>query len=44
MHTIGLLLKFFKISEFVIATQSAFRAHFILRWDDAVQDRKSIQL
>ena len=35
-----LLLKhFFNTSESVIVTQRAFRAHFILRRNDAVQDR-----
>ena len=37
VHTVCLLLKlFFKISESAIATQRAFRAHFILRHNDAI--------
>ena len=33
---------FFRIGESVIATQRAFRAHFMLRRSDVVPDRKSI--
>ena len=30
---------FYKIGESIIATQRAFCAHFMLHWNDAVQDR-----
>ena len=30
---------FFKTCESVITTKRAFRAHFMLRWNDAVLDR-----
>ena len=45
MHTMHFHLKcFFKTGESVIVIQRAFCAYFMLCWNDAVLDRKSIML
>ena len=40
MHAMNLQLNLFKISEYVIAIQRTFRAHFMLCPNDGVEDRK----
>ena len=43
-HRVFAVETFFKTSESAIATQRAFFAHFALRLNDVVPDRKSILL
>lgn len=45
VHTVHLLLKhIFNTARYIIKIQRAFRAHFMLRGNDAVPDWKSIML
>ena len=43
-HHVSSVETFLKTDEFVTAAQKTFCTHFMLRWNDAVLDRKLILL